>query len=182
MTAEIVWTFDGTDGHCQIMAALVRRQIESLERVLPGEFSDPLQQLAAEISSEAEAVVEANPMLGRLFPPALQDEEQASQFRRDAMVQQARSRLAAARVVLNAVADVSDCSVDVRSRDIDSWVMTLAGLRAQWNVELTGSAERLAQPTHRDMLQNPTAAAITDWLGYLIEDALAARYRYEEQP
>ena len=94
----------------------------------------------------------------------------------DALVQQARARLEAAHKVLAAVDSVTDCEVPVAFEDIDAWVMTMAGLRAQWNVELTGSGERLAEAKHRDMLRHPTAAAVTDWLAYQIEAALEARH------
>lgn len=175
MNAEPGWIFDGEEGHCEIMAALVRRQIESLESIIPDEYSDPIDRLLAEFDGDLARRVEADPQLGRLFPPALTDAAQAATFRRDALVQQARARLAAAHTVLAAVESVSDCEVPVAAGDIDAWVMTMAGLRAQWNVELTGSGERLAEATHRDMLRNPTAAAVTDWLAYQIEAALEAR-------
>lgn len=175
MNGGAVWLFDGEEGHCEILAALVRRQIESLESVLPDEYADPIDRLLAEFDGDLARRVEADPSLARLFPPALADADQAATFRRDALVQQARTRLAAANKVLAAVESVTDCEVPVALEDIDAWVMTMAGLRAQWNVELTGSGERLAEAKHRDMLRHPTAAAVTDWLAYQIEAALEAR-------
>lgn len=171
------WVFDGTEGHCEVMAALVRRQIDALEAVATAEFADPIDRLVAEFDGAGEDAIAEDPTLARLFPPALPDEKQAALFRRDAMTQQARARLDAAHTVLAAVAGVEDCHVEVPVAEIDAWVMTMSGLRAQWHVELTRSTERLAEATHQDMLRNPTAAAVTEWLGYLIEDALDAHAR-----
>ena len=67
----------------------------------------------------------------------------------------------------------------VPGRDIDSWVSVLAALRAQWHVELTGSSERLVEPTRADVENAPETAAILDWLALLIEDALHAKWREE---
>lgn len=173
MTA--VWEFDGADGRSEILQALVGKHIEALSGLVPENFEDPVEQLAAEFRGEAGAVIDANPVLARLFPPALSDSEQAAMFRRDALGQQARMRLDAASVVWEDVADHEDRAVPVPLDHVDAWVMTLAGLRAQWNVELTGSGDRLAEATFRDTMRNPTAAAVTDWLGYLIEDALETR-------
>lgn len=170
-----VWEFDGAEGRSEILQALVGKHMEALTEIVPEDHEDPVEQLAAEFRGDAGAVVDANPVLARLFPPALSDADQASVFRRDALGQQARMRLDAASTVWRDVDGHEDESVPVPLEHVDAWVMTLAGLRAQWNVELTGSGDRLAEATFRDTMRNPTAAAVTDWLGYLIEDALEAR-------
>lgn len=175
MTGRSVWRFDGEDGRSEILKALVERQLESLEPLLPEQFDDPMDQLAAELAGGGQARVSSDPVLARLFPPALQDAEEADTFRRDALTSQAAARISAGRRVLADVDANEDEVVLVAADGIDAWVMTLAGLRAQWTVELTGSQERLVQPTFRDTMRNPTAAAVTDWLGFLIEDALEAR-------
>ena len=172
---EVVWEFDGSDGHANVMGALVLRYIEALDDLLPEDYDDPMDQLAAEFADRPDELVDADPGLARLFPPALDDPEQARQFRRDAITQQARERLEAARMVLADVSLEDDSVVYVTLGRIDAWVKTMSAMRAQWNVELTGSADRLAEATRKDIATNPTAVAVCDWLGYLIEDALEAR-------
>lgn len=172
---EVVWEFDGSDGHASVMGALVLRHIESLGDLLPQEFDDPMAQLAAEMEDRPDELVEADPALARLFPPALADDEQARTFRRDAITQQARDRVEAARMVLADVSMETDEVVHVTLGRIDAWVKTMSGIRVQWNVELTGSADRMSEATRRDLAENPTAVAVCDWLGYLVEDALESR-------
>lgn len=172
---EVVWEFDGGDGHGKVMGALVVRHIEGLDDLLPEDYDDPMDQLAAEFADRPDELVEADPSLARLFPPALDDDEQARQFRRDAITQQARDRLEAARIVLADVSLEDDAVVYVTLGRIDAWVKTLSGIRAQWNVDLTGRTDRMAEATRRDIVNNPTAVAVCDWLGYLIEDALEVR-------
>ena len=46
-------------------------------------------------------------------------------------------------------------------------------------MELTGSAERLVEPTREDVENAPETAAILDWLALLIEDALHTKWRGE---
>lgn len=173
--SEVVWEFDGHDGRASIMSALVLRHIEALDELIPEEYDDPMDQLAAEFADRPEELVESDPMLARLFPPALDDAEQAKLFRRDAVTQQARDRMDAARMVLADVSMEEDATIFVTLGRIDAWVKTMSAIRAQWNVELTGSDDRLAEATQRDIRHNPTAVAVCDWLGFLIEDALEAR-------
>lgn len=173
------WEFDGGDGRGEVLQALVLRQVEPLAELLPDDFEDPMQRLAAEFDGAADAVVTANPVLARLFPPALEEAEDAARFRRDALTTQVRARLTAARTML-ADLEGHDDVVLVPLEHTNAWVMTMAGLRAQWNVELTGSEERTAEATFADTMRNPTAAAVADWLGYLVEDLLEARAAHEE--
>lgn len=172
---EVVWEFDGSDGHASVMGALVVRHIDSLDDLLPEDYDDPMDQLAAELADRPDELVETDPALARLFPPALADDAQARQFRRDAITQQARDRIEAARMVLADVSMEEDDVVHVTLGRIDAWVKTMSAIRVQWNVELTGRTDRLAEATRRDVAGNPTAVAVCDWLGYLIEDALEAR-------
>ncbi|RMB62300.1 DUF2017 family protein [Tessaracoccus antarcticus] len=176
---DIVWEFDGGDGRTDVLMALVVQQLNALDSLLPeGEDEDdPMARLAAELSERPVELLDSNPALARLFPPALADAKEAEQFRRDAIGQQARARRTAGRTVLAdcAVDDgVDDGMVAVRKDHVDAWVTTLAGLRAAWNVELTGSAERQVSVSRSNIRANPTAATICDWLGAVLEDALQA--------
>lgn len=174
-----VWEFDGRDGRGEVLHALVLRQVEPLADLLPDDHEDPMQRLAAEFDGAADSIVSANPVLARLFPPALEEAEDAARFRRDALTTQVRARIEAARTMLGDL-EGTDGVVLVPLEHADAWVMTMAGLRAQWNVELTGSQERMAEATFADTMRNPTAAAVADWLGYLVEDLLEARADHEE--
>ncbi len=171
---EIVWEFDGGEGRTDVLMALVSQQLQVVDQLLPEEQDDPLERLAAELSERPVELLDSNPVLARLFPPAMADATEADQFRRDAIGQQARARMEAGQVVQ------SDCAVAVGDmvavpRDhLAAWITTLAGLRAAWNVELTGSAERGVTATRSNARANPTAAAICDWLGWVQEDALQA--------
>ncbi len=177
---EIVWEFDGGEGRRDVLMALVGQQLRVVDELLPEETEDPLARLAAELSERPVELLESNPVLARLFPPAMADAEEAEQFRRDAISQQARARLEAGRIVLSDCARADGDSVDgdmvpVCEDHLAAWITTLAALRAAWNVELTGSAERMATPTRADARAKPTAAAICDWLGWVQEDALQAQ-------
>ena len=170
---DVVWEFDGGDGRTEVLMALVAQQIRALDELLPEEpDDDPMARLAAELSERPVELLDSNPVLARLFPPALEDTAEADQFRRDAIGQQARSRLDAGSTVLSDCAVAEDEMVPVPGNHLDAWITTLSGLRAAWNVELTGSAERMATPTWANARTNPTAAAVTDWLGWVLEDAL----------
>lgn len=171
---DIVWEFDGGDGRTDVLMALVAQQLQTLEALLPEDQDDPMAQLAAELSERPVELLDSNPALARLFPPALSDAKEADQFRRDAIGQQARSRLEAGRTVLSDCAVSDGDMVPVLQDHMDAWITTLAGLRAAWNVELTGSAERQTSVSRSDVRANPTAAAISDWLGWVLEDALQA--------
>lgn len=171
---EIVWEFDGGEGRTDVLMALVSQQLRVVEDLLPEETEDPLARLAAELSERPVELLESNPVLARLFPPAMADAAEADQFRRDAISQQARARMEAGRVVLSDCAVADGDMVAVCEDHLEAWITTLAGLRAAWNVELTGSAERSVAPTRTDARANPTAAAICDWLGWVQEDALQA--------
>ena len=170
---DVVWEFDGGDGRTDVLMALVAQQIRALDELLPEEQDDdPMARLAAELSERPVELLESNPALARLFPPAMEDKEEADQFRRDAIGQQARTRLEAGRTVLSDCAMAEDDMVPVPGAHLDAWITTLSGLRAAWNVELTGSGERMATPTWANARNNPTAAAVCDWLGWVLEDAL----------
>lgn len=171
---EIVWEFDGGEGRTDVLLALVNQQLRVVDELLPEETDDPLERLAAELSERPVELLESNPILARLFPPAMADAAEADQFRRDAISQQARARMEAGRVVLSDCAVADGEMVTVRKDHLAAWITTLAGLRAAWNVELTGSAERAVTATRANARANPTAAAICDWLGWVQEDALQA--------
>ena len=177
---DFTWVFHAGDGRGRVLRFLVERYAHDLEPLLPHvESDDPLVRLDAELRAEsvcAETIAE-EPGLGRFFPPALPDAGEVGQFRRHAIAGQAQNRLEAARKVLAALEDDDQDRVLVPGRDIDSWVSVLAALRAQWHVELTGSSERLAEPTREDVANDPETAAILDWLALLIEDALHAKWR-----
>ncbi|MDO5735242.1 MAG: DUF2017 family protein [Propionibacteriaceae bacterium] len=173
-TEEIIWEFDGGDGRTDVLMALVSQQLRVLEELLPEDQEDPMARLAAEMSERPVELLDSNPVLARLFPAALKDSAEADQFRRDAIGQQARSRLDAGRTVLSDCAVADDEMVGVTLEHLDAWITTLGALRAAWTVELTGSAERTARVTRADMRSNPTAATVCDWLGWVLEDALGA--------
>ena len=178
----ITWVFHAGDGRGRVLRFLVERYAHGLEPLLPRvESDDPLTRLDAELGAEAicDETIAEEPRLGRFFPPALHDAGEADQFRRHAIAGQVQNRLEAARKVLAALEDDDRSRVVVPGRDIDSWVSVLAALRAQWHVELTGSSERLAEPTREDVENDPETAAILDWLALLIEDALHAKWRGE---
>lgn len=171
----IVWEFDGGEGRADILMALVSKQLRVVDELLPEEHEDPIARLAAELSERPVELLDSNPVLARLFPPALEDDAEADQFRRDAISQQARARIDAGRVVLADCAVARGDMVEVSLGNLASWITTLAGLRAEWNVELTGSSERMVSASRANMRANPTAAAICEWLGWVQEDALQAR-------
>lgn len=173
--SDIVWTFDGGDGRLDVMLALVARYLNSLDSLVPEEHDDPLAQLAADLQLDTEGALAADPALARLFPPALADSDEATSFRRDAIGQQARARLEAARTVLADLAMADGDLLDVELDRLDPWVTTLAGIRTQWHVELTGDASRMSLATPDDADANPAAAAVCDWVAYLIEDALETK-------
>lgn len=181
---DSTWVFHAGDGRGRVLRFLVERYAHDLEPLLPRvESDDPLARLDAELRAESvcdEAIAE-EPGLGRFFPPALPDADEAGQFRRHAIAGQAQNRLEAARKVLAALEDDDRAQVVVAGRDIDSWVSVLAALRVQWYVELTGSSERLVEPTREDMANDPETVAILDWLALLIEDALHAKWRGEKR-
>ena len=173
---EIVWEFDGGEGRAGVLMALVSQQLQALDAFLPQDQDDPMAQLAAELAEHPVELLDSNPVLARLFPPALVDATEADQFRRDAIGQQARARREAGETVLSdcAVADEHDDTLPVPRGHMDAWITTLAGLRAAWNVELTGSADRQAEASRSHVRANPTAATVCDWLGWVLEDALQA--------
>ena len=172
-TEDMVWEFDGADGRLDVLMALVAQQLRTLDDLLPEEQDDdPMSRLAAELSERPVELLDSNPVLARLFPPAMDDAKEADQFRRDAIGQQARTRLDAGRTVLSDCAVAEDEMVPVPHGHLDAWITTLSGLRAAWNVELTGSSKRMAAPTRYNVRTTPTAAAVTDWLGWVLEDVL----------
>ena len=171
----IVWEFDGGEGRSDVLMALISKQLRAVDELLPEEHEDPLARLAAELSERPVELLDSNPVLARLFPPALEDTTEADQFRRDAIGAQARARIDAGRVVLADCAVAEGDMVEVPESNLAAWITTLAGLRAEWNVELTGSAQRSASASRANVRANPTAAAICEWLGWVQEDALQAR-------
>lgn len=174
MEDDIVWEFDGGDGRADILMALVNKQLDAVDGLLPEEHEDPFARLAAELSERPVEMLDSDPVLARLFPPAMADQAEADRFRRDAIGQQARTRMDAGRKVLSDCAVAEGDMVAVSQENLMAWITTIAGLRAAWNVELTGSGERTATATRRHARENPTAAAICDWLGWVQEDALQA--------
>lgn len=171
-----VWIFEGSHGRGDVMAQLVGQYAAAMQDLSGGALStDPLERLAAEMAEDAPQF-DLAPRIERLFPPALKDDAEAEEFRRAAMSQQAADRFAAAKVVLEGLTNAEDEDVLVLEEEIDAWVKTFAALRASWNVELTGSADRFAEATEEDVVDNQAVAAVCDWLGYLLEEALASRY------
>ena len=138
--------------------------------------TDSVSSAASEVSDAAgDAKDEAEDAAGDAkdkAEDAMDDAKEADQFRRDAIGQQARTRLDAGRTVLSDCAVAEDEMVPVPHGHLDAWITTLSGLRAAWNVELTGSSKRMAAPTRYNVRTNPTAAAVTDWLGWVLEDVL----------
>lgn len=170
-----VWIFEGSHGRADVLAQLVSQYAAAMQDLGGGvDSADPLERLAAEMETPT-ADVPLEPRFERLFPPALGDDQQAREFRRAAMTQQAADRLGAAQTVLDGLTRADGGDVEVSAADIDAWVKTLSGLRASWHVELTGSVERLAEPSPQDILDNQAVAAVCDWMGYLVEEALASR-------
>lgn len=173
-TDDVVWEFDGGDGRIDVLMGLVAQQLRAIDALLPEEQEDPMARLAAELSERPVELLDSHPVLARLFPPAMEEADEADQFRRDAIGQQARARLDAGRTVLSDCAIADDDMVGVPLAHMDAWISTLGALRAAWTVELTGSADRMAAPTPEDVRSHPSAAAVCDWLGWVLEDALEA--------
>lgn len=172
---QTVWIFEGSHGRGDVLAQLVSQYAAAMQDLRGhADSADPLERLAAEMETPTRDAPLA-PRFERLFPPALDDDEQAREFRRAAMAQQAADRFGAAQVVLDGLTRADGEDVMVAETEVDAWVKTLSGLRASWHVELTGSTGRLTEPTPQDILDNQAVAAVCDWMGYLVEDALASR-------
>lgn len=169
-----VWYFDGRAGRSDMLAQLVQQFATAMQEISGSATSDPLERLEAEMKSATSSYI-LDPRLERLFPPASDDAEDAAEFRKHAITQQAADRLVAANTVLDGLEGAEDDEVEVDEDQIDAWVKTLSALRASWHVELTGSTERLAEPRLQDFEQKQAVAAVCDWLGYLVEEALQSR-------
>lgn len=169
-----VWYFDGRAGRADMLGQLVQQFAVAMREISGSASADPMERLEAEMTSASSRYI-LDPRLERLFPPTSDDEEEAAEFRKHAITQQAADRLAAAHTVLDCLDKAEDDEVLVGEEQIDAWVKTLSGLRASWHVELTGSTERMAEPHLQDLEQKQAVAAVCDWLGYLVEEALQSR-------
>ena len=174
------WVFHASEGRGRLLRILIQRYTNDLELLLPDVVSDdPLEELAAEIEAgeRVARTVTEQPDFQRFFPPAVADEDSADAFRRQAVAGQARNRIEAARVVLGDLGEGERRHVQVPLGHIDAWVQVLSALRVQWHVELTGSADRLVEPTEEQIVESPDTAALLDWLALLIEDALQTKWQ-----
>ena len=95
-----VWYFDGRAGRGDMLAQLVQQFAAAMREISGSISADPLERLEAEMTSARSRYV-LDPRLERLFPPASNDEEEAADFRKHAITQQAADRLAAAHTVLD---------------------------------------------------------------------------------
>ena len=95
-------------------------------------------------------MVSESPGLERFFPPALVDADEAGQFRRRAVVGQARKRVEAARKVLEGLGDGERLEVQDRygrTRTLEARTVPLEA-RSDWSaVALMGVGARRAQGT-----------------------------------
>lgn len=174
------WVLHSSEGRGRLLRILIQRYAQDLELLLPDVVSDdPLEELAAEMAAEegAARTVAAQPDLQRFFPLAVADEAAAEEFRRHAVAGQARNRIEAARLVLGDLGEGERRHIQVPLDHIDAWVQVLSALRVQWHVELTGSSDRLVEPTVEQLEDSPDTAALLDWLALLIEDALQTKWR-----
>lgn len=168
------WIFDGTQGRGDILVSLVMRQLSALDALLP-EVEDPLESMVAPLGQAAAKAIEQDPGLARLFPPADDDPHQAEQWRQSAAVEQIRARVESGRRVIADITVAETEQVEVAENSFEDWIKTLAGLRASWHAELISSADRLREASSADVARNESAAAICDWLAFLIDDAVSTR-------
>ena len=97
---DFTWVFHASNRRGRVLRFLVERYAHDLEPLLPRvESDDPLARLDAELRAESECdeAIAEEPGLGRFFPPALPDADEAGQFRRHAIAGQAQNRLEAGR-------------------------------------------------------------------------------------
>ncbi|WP_185744320.1 DUF2017 family protein [Arachnia propionica] len=177
------WVFHASEGRGRLLRVLVTRYAHDLGLLLPQvNPEDPFETLAAEFASgdRAAETVEQQPDFQRFFPPVVADSDAALEFRCRAVTGQARNRLDAAQVVLADLGEQECRFVRVPRSHIDAWVQVLAALRVQWHVELTGTGDRLAEPTEQQIDESPETAALLDWLAILIEDALQTAWQIDQ--
>ena len=172
---DIVWEFDGADGRAHGLASMVKFYVQHLEGLLPAESEDPFEQIVADMADDPTNRMLSNPRLARLYPAALDDAKQSDEFWRDSIHAQTRSRIAAARKVIDNIESFRDY-IPVKLGDVDDWAKTLGALRLFWWAELAGS-ERLAQPTPTIVATNPGLADLVEWMGYILEDLMDSRER-----
>ncbi|MDO5066550.1 MAG: DUF2017 family protein [Propionibacteriaceae bacterium] len=174
------WVFHASEGRGRLLRVLVQRYANDLELLLPDVISeDPLEELAAEMAAGERAARMVTEQLDfqRFFPPVMQDATVAEEFRRQAVAGQARNRIGMARVVLADLGEGERRHIQVPLDHIDAWVQVLSALRVQWHVELTGSSDRLVEPSKEQIDDAPDTAALLDWLALLIEDALHTKWQ-----
>ncbi len=176
--SPVTWVFHSSRGRGHMLRVLVERYVHDLRLLLPEVGLDnPLEALAAEMEAgeRVAQTVDEQPDFHRFFPPALRDVGAAQDFRAKAVAGQARTRIEAAETVLADLGTTERRRIGVPAGHIDAWVQVLAALRAQWYVELTGSGDRLVEPTEAQLEESPETAALLDWLAILIEDALLTK-------
>lgn len=175
---DVIWVFDGRDGISRMMTELVSGYLLSMQRLLPPSavqrFDDPLAALEADEGFHALDHVEGLRMQ-RLFPPPVDDALDPHSEAREAMIRQRAATMhAGAHVVLRNL-ETAGPFVPVAEEDLTPWLTTLSALRAALHAELAGSASPQAEPTARQLDDNPGLAALLDWLAYNIEDLLQTR-------
>lgn len=173
------WFFEGDDGRAEVLGNLMGQYAEAMDTIRGPAIEDPVLRLELEMAGPR--LEPLDPRLERLFPVALDDPEQAAEFRQFAISQQASARLQAAKTVLDAIECSPEGNIVVEHADIPEWVAALSGLRALWHVELVGTSERTATPSMQEITDNPAVVALCDWLAWLIEDALNAYNRQDDQ-
>lgn len=172
---DIVWEFDGADGRAHGLASMVKFYVQHLEALLPDDSDDAFEQMVADLADDPTNRMLANPRLARLYPAALDDAKASDEFWRDSIHAQTRSRIAAARVVVEDLQSFRDY-IPVTLGHVDDWAKTLGALRLFWWAELAGG-ERLAQPTPTIVATNPGLVDLVEWLGYILEDLMDSRER-----
>lgn len=172
---DIVWAFDGRDGHDGGLRAMIGFYISHLSELLPEPCTsdDPFEQLAADLEDDPTNRMLANPRLARLFPQPIAESQAADEFWRDSIHNQTRARIVAAEAVL---ADLERFVgfVPVTLEAVDHWAKTLGALRLFWYAEVAGP-DRLAEPLQAVVDSNPGLVDLIEWLGYLLEDLLEMR-------
>lgn len=174
----IVWAFDGRGDTKSLLRRIVFTFSCELEQLMPPsacrEFADPLAALMADEQFSALAKLES-PELRRLFPRPVPQEFDGDSSAWEEMVRSRSVALhEASSVVLRALLHEGPV-VQVAERDFDCWLQVLGANRAMLTAELTGSPERLVQPTPEQASADRPMAVLLDWLAYLIEVMIESR-------
>lgn len=140
-------------GERELLSGLVSSYRQLVSEVIPDDARG--DDLAARLSTSVVdfEMIEADPALNRLFPPAYASEQDAADFRRYTEVDAARTKLAESAVVLADL--VGGDRVLVRDANYLAWLRTITSLRLVIHERDQGDL-----------------AELQDWLGWLLEGLL----------